>query len=70
MENAALLFSVFVFFQQFDRKIIDKLSDIVKLYKNSELSTKQMAVFFIKSCYVGIMKILKIGKKLFLRPVF
>ena len=36
VENATLYFLLFLFSQYFDRKIIDTLSDMVELYKQSE----------------------------------
>ena len=65
-EKATLVFSVYSFFQHFDRIIINALSGMIELYKKSENLSKQMAVFN-KICYIshvnfGIMKILKMAK--------
>ena len=74
VESATLSFSVFSFFQNFDRNIIDTLRDIAELYMKPENVSKQIVVFhkvyFISHVNVGIIKILKLEKKLFQRPVF
>ena len=73
VKSPTLIFTVFSFFQHFDRKLIDTLSDIVELHKKSKIYLK-MVVFsktnYISHVNVAITKILKMTAKLFQWPIF